>query len=246
VTDSATLDRTTRLEEKIDVLTEQVQLLTVEAAAQRKRRVALEELQADLTPIAMTAIERSADTLERVQIDPSDLVQLAVRVAANADMLEGMLIQLQSLNELAADTKPIVAQGVEMAINQAAMFEEKGYFEFADATVGILDRIVTTYTREDVEALGDNIVQMLEIVKDLTQPQMLAVAQRLLDVVHRQAEMAEREPEEDPPGLIALAGKMRDPEIRRGMGRALDTFKAVSAADMPPESTKPTDTTGGA
>ncbi|MGI9586572.1 MAG: DUF1641 domain-containing protein [Acidimicrobiia bacterium] len=245
MTESATLDRTAHLEEKIDLLTEQVQFLTAEASAQRMRRIALEELQADLTPIAAAALARSADTLDDAQIDPADLVQLGIRVAANARMLEGVLVQLEALNELAADAKPIVNQGVELAISQAARFEEKGYFAFAEATAGIVDRIVTTYTKEDVEALGDNVVQILEIVKDLTQPQMLAVAQRLLDVVQRQAEINGSEPE-DPPGLFALAGKMRDPEIRRGMGRALDTFKAVSAADAPPVSTKPTDTTGGA
>ncbi len=243
MTDSATLDRTAELERKIDALTEQIQLLTEEAAAQRRRRVALEELQADLTPIAMTAIERSAYTLDEVQIDPSDLLQLAVRVAANAELLEKTLIQLESLNELAQDVKPIVTQGVDMAIDRAATFEEKGYFEFAEATLGIADRVVTSYTREDVEALGDNIVQMLEIIKDLTQPQMLAMAQRLLDAVHRQAEIAEREPEK-PPGLLALAGKMRDPEIRRGIGRTLDTFRAVSTPTPEPEDRN--DTTGGA
>jgi uncharacterized protein YjgD (DUF1641 family) len=248
VTDAATLDRATTLEHKIDMLSEQVRFLTDEATAQRRRRESLEELQADLTPIAMNAVEQTARTLDGVTIDPADLLQLGLRVAANAELLERTLGQLESLNALAEDAQPIVQQGVAMAIDRAAEFEEKGYFEFAEATVGIVDRVVTTYTKEDVEALGDNIVQMLEIVKDLTQPQMLAVAQRLLDVVQRQASVARTEPE-NPPGLFSLAGKLRDPEIRRGMGRALDTFKAVSSAEADPtpepKSQNTNNTTGG-
>ncbi|MFO7700298.1 MAG: DUF1641 domain-containing protein, partial [Acidimicrobiia bacterium] len=53
------------------------------------------------------------------------------------------------------------------------------------------------------------------------------------------SEMATREPEE-PPGLFTLMGKLRDPEIRRGMGRALDTFAAVSTAPHRPYETTTT------
>jgi len=227
VTDSATIDRATGLEGKIDALTAQVEFLTEEAHQQRQRRVALEELQADLTPIATMAIERSAYTLDSVEIDPSDLLQLGARVAANAALLERLLAQLESMNALVVDIMPIVHQGVGLAIERTGQLEDKGYFEFAEAAIGVVDRVVTNYTKEDVEALADNVVAMLEIVKDLTQPEMLAVAQRLLDVVHRQAELGSQT-DQPAPGLFALAGKMRDPEIRRGMGRALDTFRAVS------------------
>jgi uncharacterized protein YjgD (DUF1641 family) len=82
---------------------------------------------------------------------------------------------------------------------------------------------------------------------------MLVVAQRLLDVVQRQAAAAADVPEE-PPSLFALAGKLRDPEIRRGMGRALDTLSAVSTTSGAPkdarmgphDDTHEHDTKGGA
>jgi uncharacterized protein YjgD (DUF1641 family) len=251
VTDSATIDRATELERKIDALTAQVEFLAEEAHEQRRRRIALEELQADLTPIAAKAMERSAYTLDSVEIDPSDLLQLGARVASNAELLERMLAQLEALDALVVDVMPIVHQGVGLAIERAGQLEDKGYFEFAEAAIGVVDRVVTNYSREDVEALAENVVQMLDIIKDLTQPEMLAVAQRLLDVVHRQAEMA-TDDTAPAPGLFSLAGKMRDPEIRRGMGRALDTFKAVSSpaprigADDTIKEHTTTDTLGGA
>ena len=135
-----------------------------------------------------------------------------------------------TMEELMTDAMPIISQGVELAIAMAGEFEERGYIEFATAGIGVVDRIVTNFTPEEVEALGDNVVHMVGIVKDLTQPEMLAVADRLLDVVQRQTRAAELEPEKAP-GLIALAGKMRDPEIRLGLARALNTFKAVSASE---------------
>jgi uncharacterized protein YjgD (DUF1641 family) len=242
MTDSATIDRADELERKIDALSAQVQFLTDEALAQRRGRIALEELRADLTPIAMSAVERTAYTLDDQEIDPGDLLQLAARVAANARMLDSALAQLESLAALARDLQPIVGQGVEMAIATTARFEERGYFEFAGAAGGVVERIVTNYSAEDVEALGDNVVQILDIVKDLTQPEVLAVAQRALDAVQRQTLMAGAV-EEEPPGLFALARKLRDPEVRRGMGRALDTLAAVSAADAAADSQPATENT---
>ncbi len=230
MTDSATLDRTAELERKIDALTEQMQFLTEEAEAQARRRKALEELQADLTPIAVQALERSAYTLDEVQIDPADLVQLAVRVAENARTLEKLVIQMEAMTELVEEMKPIVNRGIVKAIAFTDELDKRGYFEFAEAGIGVIDRIVTGYTKEDVEALGDNVVDILDIFKDLTQPEMLAVADRLLEVVQRQQRTAELEPQE-PPSLWGLIGMMRDPEIRRGLCRALNTFKAVSAAE---------------
>lgn len=247
MTAPATVDRTTELERKIDALTDQVQFLTEEAQAQRQRRQALEELQADLTPIAMQAIERTSSTLDEAEIDPSDLLQLGVRVAENAQLLEKALAQLESLNELIVDVKPIVDQGVGLAITRMAEMEEKGYFEFVEASLGVVDRVVTTYSREDVEALGDNVVQILDIIKDLTQPEVLAMAQRLLDVMQHQGEIVAVY-DEEPPSLFALAGKIRDPEVRRGMARAIDTLKAVSAVDVQTTAINDgtTDTNGGA
>ena len=58
----------------------------------------------------------------------------------------------------------------------------------------------------------------------------IAVATRMLDAVQRQQAAAELEPAEAP-GLFALAGQMRDPEVRRGLARALNTFKVVSATE---------------
>lgn len=243
MTDTHTVDGTAALEQKIDALAAQVDLLVAEAAADRRRRVALEELRVDLTPIAVTAVERSAVLLEEHPIDPAELMRLAARVAENARVLESVLIQLESMASLVNDVKPLVGPGVERAIELAGSFEDKGYFEFGSAAAGVVDQIVTNYSREDVESLGDNVVQILDVVKDLTQPEVLAVAQRVLDAVHRQA-LVPNDPGAPPPSLFALAGRLRDPEIRRGLGRALDTVAAV-AADSPESPTSTTSTQGG-
>jgi hypothetical protein len=48
--------------------------------------------------------------------------------------------------------------------------------------------------------------------------------------VQRQQRYVEQEPEK-PPSLFQLARRLRNPEIRRGMGRALNTLSAVVEVD---------------
>ena len=220
-------DRIAELERKLDVMSLQMDLLVEELREQRLRRQQWDELRSDLAPIAGEAMTLASNELEAIQewVQPEDMLRLLRRILRNTKNIEDGMARYESLMDLLDDAGPLTK-----ILTTLEDFEQRGYFEFANAALGIADQVVTTYSKEDVEALGDNIVQMLDIVKDLTQPEMLAVAQRMLDALQRQQAAAELEPA-DPPGLIALAGQMRDPEVRRGLARALNTFKVVSASE---------------
>jgi len=225
-------DRIAELERKLDVMSLQMDLLVEELREQRLRRQQWDELRSDLAPIAGEAMTLASNELEAIQewVQPEDMLRLLRRVLRNTKNIEDGMARYESLMDFIDDAGPLTSEAVTKILTTLEDFEQRGYFEFVNAALGIADRVVTTYSKEDVEALGDNIVQMLDIVKDLTQPEMLAVAQRMLDALQRQQAAAELEPA-DPPGLFALAGQMRDPEVRRGLARALNTFKVVSASE---------------
>ena len=225
-------DRIAELEQKINVMSAQMDLLVEELREQRLRRQQWDELRADLTPIAGEAMTLASNELESIQewVQPEDMLRLLRRILRNTKNIEDGMARYESLMDLLDDAGPLTGEAVTKILTTLEDFEQRGYFEFVQAGLGIADKIVTAYSKEDVEALGDNIVQMLDIVKNLTQPEMLAVAQRMLDAVQRQQTAAGLEPAE-PPGLLSLAGQIRDPEVRRGLARALNTFKVVSASE---------------
>jgi len=225
-------DRITELERKIDVMSVQMDLLVGELREQRLRRQQWDELRTDLAPIGGEAMMLASNELEAIQewVQPEDMLRLLRRILRNTRNIEDGMARFESLMDFLDDAGPLTSEAVTKVLTTLEDFEQRGYFEFAGATLGIVDQIVTTYSKEDVEALGDNIVQMLDILKDLTQPEMLAVAQRMLNALQRQQAAAELEPAE-PPGLLSLASQMRDPEVRRGLARALNTFKVVSASE---------------
>lgn len=225
-------DRTAELERKLDLMSEQLDTVVAELREQRLRRQQWQELISDLGPISNEAMAIASRELEAVQewVEPADMLRLMRRILRNTNTIEEGMAKYESMIEFVADLGPLTSEAFTKVLEALDEYERRGYFEFATAGLGVIDRIVTTYTKEDAEALGDNVVQIIDIVKDLTQPEMLAAAERLLLVVQRQARAAELEPEEAP-GLFALAGKMRDPDIRMGIARTLNTFKAVSASE---------------
>ncbi len=224
-----TLDRMDALEAKLDRIADQVAAIAAESAHQRRRRESMEELVGDVTPLLASGMESVGAELEQADIDLGDLKRLALRMAASADRLDAMLMQLDSLSELAADVAPFAGTAMASATTKLAELDDKGYFAFAVQAGGILDEIVTNYTEEDVANLGENVVLILDTVKQMTQPEVMGLLSQTAGAIHDEAEAALMAPE-DPPSLFALMGQMRDPEVRMGLQRALSMLRSISGS----------------
>jgi uncharacterized protein YjgD (DUF1641 family) len=124
--------------------------------------------------------------------------------------------------ELLADAAPVARQALTSAIGRLDEAERRGYLGFARSGAGVVDRVVASFSEDDVEALGDNIVLILETVKEMTQPEVMAMLRRTV------AEVSE--PADDPTGpptLRALLRELRDPDVRRGLARLLAMLRTL-------------------
>ncbi|MGI9612297.1 MAG: DUF1641 domain-containing protein [Acidimicrobiales bacterium] len=194
---------------------------------------------ADLEPgtePTIAGLESKIDVLTR---------QLAVLTAD----VEARQAQRRVFTELTADVTGISDGAVALVTDRLARAEERGYFGFARAGAGVVDRVVTGFDERELDQLGDNVVTILETVKEITQPEMLALLAQMVDAVKRQQERVDAEPIEAP-SLWALAKSIRHPDVRRAIARALGTLRAVSvetgpADDGPKANTTNTGTNGG-
>ena len=135
----------------------------------------------------------------------------ADRLAAIEDKLERLTTAVDGLSELTSELSALGGDAFMAATERLSEAERRGYFEFAKAAGGVADRIVTGYTPADVDALGDNIVVILNAIREMTQPEVMGMLQRTAHTVR------EEEPEEL--GLIGFVRKTREPEVKRGLGR---------------------------
>ena len=81
---------------------------------------------------------------------------------------------------------PLAEQVMDVATDRLVQVDQKGYFTFAKSGIRVVDQIVTNFSDDDVQALGDNVVLILNTVKELTQPEIMAVLGRMIEAVQRQ------------------------------------------------------------
>jgi len=215
------------LNDKLDRLTVQVEYLTEQAIESKRRRQGWDELLADVTPLAGDmyglAVRQLAEVDQYVSIQ--DVGHLIKRLARNTGNLEKMLDQLESLMDIFVEIQPITGDVSLKLMNALDEYERKGYFEFARSSLGVVDNVVTSFSKEDVNALGDNVVLILQAVREMTQPQVMTMLRNTASNVR------EQEVPEDI-SLFGLLKQMRDPAVKRGLARALGALRSV-AGDLP-------------
>ena len=224
------LDRLEALEAKIDMLTDQMAILTADALHRRQQQEAFSELTTDLARVSEGAMDMATRELQALSetADLTDTVRLLRRLVEVAPTLERALVGLSAAGEFVDEVAPLGTDVMTLLTDRLDTAERTGWFRFGAAAVGVAERVVTTFDEDDVQRLGDNVVAMLEALREITQPDMLVFLGRMVAAVEAEQQAVENEPV-DPPSLWALARQVRDPDVRRGMARALHTLGTVSS-----------------
>ncbi len=171
---------TVELAERIDRMSEQMDFIAAEMLAQRRARETWTELSETLVPVTRGAMDVATRELDDLSDDVTadDLVRFARTAARSLPKLEAMMAQLDSLSELMHTVNSLRGAGLAKVTDVLAAADDKGYFVFAREGSRIADRVVTEFTEEDVQALGDNVVTILNAVKEMTQPEVMGLVQR--------------------------------------------------------------------
>ncbi|MEE4258565.1 MAG: DUF1641 domain-containing protein [Bacteroidales bacterium] len=163
------------IQEQINEINRKLDLVLEEVMAQKETRQSIEDLTTDLTIVGKDVFKSTVTELDNagVEIDGEAVKQLMLKLVRNVDTLNEMFEMLESANDLIKDVTPILHQMGLDGIHLMNEFEQKGYFEFMKESMKIFDNIFTHFSSEDVKLLADNVVTILETVKNLTQPDML-------------------------------------------------------------------------
>ncbi|MEZ5184198.1 MAG: DUF1641 domain-containing protein [Candidatus Nanopelagicales bacterium] len=223
------------LSSRIDRMAEQMDFITAELQAQRASRERWAELTETLVPVSRGALDMATRELEDLSPDVTadDAARFARTAARALPKLEVLLAQLDSLSELLHTVNSLSGAGVDRLTEILAVADDKGYFAFARQGGMIADRVVTEFTEDDVRALGENVVTILNAVKEMTQPEVMGLVQR----VGVSVSDVEDTPME-PPSLFALLKSMRDPQTRRGLGKVMAMLHTVGEENPPAQTTQ--------
>jgi uncharacterized protein YjgD (DUF1641 family) len=209
---------------QVDRLAAQMDFITEELMAQREARERWSEMVQTLVPVTRGAMDVATREMEDLSQDVTidDVTRFGRTLARSLPQLESLMAQLDSLTELMQTVTSLSGAGVAKLTETLQVADEKGYFAFAREGSKIADRVVTEFTEEDVQALGDNVVTILNAVKEMTQPEVMGLVQRTAVSV-QDVEDSYMEP----PSMFALLKSMRDPQTRRGLARLMAMLHSI-------------------
>jgi uncharacterized protein YjgD (DUF1641 family) len=206
------------LHQKIDFLTEQV------LETQRRQRE-WQELRRDLMPVMTDLFNTAVDELDEISpyFTYEDLLFLGKKMLRNIRNLTMLFERLEGAVDLVNDVTPLSKDIFDELLNRLNTLEQKGYFKFLRGAGTIVDNIVTHYSEEDVRRLGENIVLILDTVKEATQPEMIKSLQNAL-AIYRDIDVALPEKV----STFALVKQLFDPNVRRSLATGLSILAKVS------------------
>ena len=211
-------DQIQEINQKLDLLIEHVN-------QQRLRSEMIEDLISDTALIGKDAFESSVTLLEEqgVDLDGKALQHFIIKLIKNANNFSMILGAFESILDLMKDLGPVAKEVGFDVINTFHQFEQKGYFEFLSEASKILDNIVAHYSVEDVRMLSDNIVTILDTVKNLTQPDMLKAMNNAVNI------FKDLDPTSVPEYSVwKLMREMNSPEMKRGIGFFVTFMKSLT------------------
>lgn len=214
----------TQLEEinrKLNLIMEEIEL-------QRRHRREMEDLKEDLMRVAKDLYQTSLEELEQVHdyLKTGDILHLFKKLLRNINNITKLFEQLENIRDFTKDFAPISKEMIIDLMYKLDELDRKGYFAFLKETQRIFDNIVTSFTVEDVRALGDNIVTILTTIKNLTQPDMLQALNNALNV-YRKLDIDIK----DDISLVKLLKELNHPNTKRGLYFALEFLKNLSSVN---------------
>ncbi len=213
------------IQEQIDQINKKLDIILEEIELQKKHRREVEDLKDDLMRVGKDLYNTAVEELDQIHdhVSTKDILHFGKYMLRNVNTISKVVQQLESTKDFLNDAAPLIREYILDFMVKLDEFDRRGYFEFIKESKNVVDKVVTSFSTEDVKALGDNIVTILNTVKNLTQPDMLQALNNALAVYKKlNIEVDEKV------SLISLIKEMNSPEVRKGLVFALRYLKNLA------------------
>ena len=213
---------------QIDEINYKLNIILEEIELQREHRRMMEDLKDDLYRVGKDLYETAIVELEEFHdhLNTGDILHLGKKLLRNVNTLNKAFDQMESFRDFARDVSPLVHESILDLMKKLDEFDRKGYFQFAKELQKAADNVVTSFTAEDVKNLGDNIVTILNTIKNLTQPDMLQAINNAVSV-YKNIDVKV----DEKVSFFSLLKEMNSPEVRRGLAVGLKFLKNLAAME---------------
>ncbi|MCD6565364.1 MAG: DUF1641 domain-containing protein [Bacteroidales bacterium] len=213
------------IQPQIDEINQKLDLVLHYVNQQRLKSEAIEDLVTDVSIIGRDIFHDTVNELDNqnIELDIDEIKILIFKLIKNTGNFVSVLGAFESLNDFFKDAGPVVNEVMIDVIKKMHEFEKKGYFEFIKELMNVFDNIITNYSGEDVRLLSDNIVTIIDTIKNMTQPEMLGAMNNAVNIYKN---LNPDDVEEY--SMWKAFREMRTPEMKRGIGFIMLFLKNLS------------------
>lgn len=204
----------TTTQNQIDAINMKLDFIVQELEYQRRQRLEMKDLKDDLMIVAKDIYQTSLKELEELSnhIQTGDILHLLKKLVRNTNNLSNAFEQIESFRDFVDDAKVISKEMFQSLLVKFDELDRAGYFQFSKEVFNIIDKIITSFTVEDVKNLGDNVVMILNTIKNLTQPEMLNTVNNAVDI-YKNLDLEKA----DKVSLFGLLRELNKPEMKQGL-----------------------------
>jgi uncharacterized protein YjgD (DUF1641 family) len=213
------------VQDQIDSVNTKLDLILEEIEHQKRHRKEMEDLKDDLMRVGTGIYQTAITELEELHDHTSgdDLLFLGKKLLRNINNITQTFELLENAKGFLQDFNPVSRELIFDAMKKFDEFDRKGYFEFIKELEKVADKVVTSFSVEDVKALAENIVTILNTIKNLTQPDMLKALNNAV-LVYNKLDINI----EDDISYMKLIKELKTPEMKKGLAFGIKYLKSLS------------------
>ncbi len=213
---------------RIDALDNKLDLVLEYINQQRIKSEVVEDLISDVSIVGKDIYDASVKELENqsIEIDPDQLRLLGLNLVKNIGNFNDVMVLFGSILDFLKELGPIANELIIDLTKKMHELENKNYFAFFGELTKVLDNVVQNFTPADIRHLADNIVLIMQTVKNLTQPEMLTALNNAVKVYGSVG--TETIPQYS---IWKVLKEMKTPEMKSAMGFMITFMKSLTSTN---------------
>jgi uncharacterized protein YjgD (DUF1641 family) len=217
------------IQQQIAELNRKLDLVLESVEQQRRTREQWKDLIEDVSIVGKDAFQNTVIALDKagVELDSDALAKLAIRLVKNVGTFNELLETLESVNDFVKDASPIFHQIGLDAINKLAELEREGYLGYARELMSLMKELKERLTLEDLQNLRNNLGSLMNVVRNLSQPEMIHSLESASMVIAT----TKMDDKLDNKSILKLFGELNSPEVRKTLFYSLRVLKEISKAN---------------
>jgi uncharacterized protein YjgD (DUF1641 family) len=210
----------------IEAINKKLDIILAEIELQQRHRREMDDLKDDLMRIGKDVYDTAVTELEEVHdhIQTGDMLYLGKKLLRNVNNITKSFEQFENVKDFVYDFKPVSREMFFDFMNRLDEMDRKGYFAFMKEMGVMMDKVVSTFSREDAKQLGDNIVTILNTIKNITQPDMLNAVNNAVSIYKNLDTKIDKKVT-----VFYLLKELNKPEVKKGLALALNFLKNLNS-----------------